>query len=86
MGDCPIRNPFVFLLTSFCAHQIRQWKHIFLFCLVETHTGERTGANPALYSTHRFHLKGHHKPSVRAGTDGMLRSLGKRRTLFFFSI
>ena len=38
--------------------------------------GERTGANPALYSTHRFHLKGHHKPSVRAGTDGMLRSLG----------
>ena len=38
--------------------------------------GERGGANPALYSTHRFHLKGHHKPSVRAGTDGMLRSLG----------
>lgn len=38
--------------------------------------GESQGPNPALYSTHRFHLKSHHKPSVRAGTDGMLRSLG----------
>jgi hypothetical protein len=38
--------------------------------------GERPAANPALYSTHRFHTKSHHKPSVRAGTDGMLRSLG----------
>lgn len=38
--------------------------------------GESSSCNPALYSTHRFHLKGHHKPSVRAGTDGMLRSLG----------
>lgn len=38
--------------------------------------GTPSAPNPALYSTHRFHTKSQHKPSVRAGTDGMLRSLG----------
>ena len=69
MGDFPIRNPFFFLLTSFCAHQIRQWNHIFfvLFCFVWSFFNNTVGtvAGPHVVGIRILHVPTNNRRAIQ---------------------